>query len=557
MDKKHFFKNYLSKYVIILLFFAVISIVSIYFSHIYEQRIITGDDIQFHKNRIEGLYQALSNGDLFPRLNMTFLNSMGYASSIFYSDIFIYIPAIFRLIGFSITESYVAFLIIINFATFIIAYHSMFNVTKKNYNSLLFSVIYTLSTYRLLDMTTRAALGELLAFAFLPLAFLGVYHIFYGEQKKWYFLSLGMSLIIFSHLLSAVMFALFIFLFMILNFKKLLQNRVRLTSLVKAVLTTLPLVSLYFIPVLEQLASQTFKVGAAPIFFMSDKASNLGNMFLNALSNKSTPNIGIILLLFLFLYSLFFKKVTTKSTKDLFLISIFFLLLSTDLFPWKLLDGTFLNTFQFPWRFLTLVTLGLSWIISLDSLKLLMNKKLGLSIIAFSVLLSISFATNSRQDANEEDIVSFKQFNEISSFNIGVGLEYLPEATNYENLKTRNLDLSYNPDAVTIVNYVKKEDSVTFEYNTTDKELITLPLIFYKGYVSENSGSGAASAPFLNKKEDGLTAITVNGKGKVTVHYKDTLLQSISLYASLISWVIFTIYLLSLFYRNIHSYFIK
>lgn len=74
MDKKHFFKNYLSKYVIILLFFAVISIVSIYFSHIYDQKIITGDDIQFHKNRFEGLYQALSNGDLFPRLNMIFLN---------------------------------------------------------------------------------------------------------------------------------------------------------------------------------------------------------------------------------------------------------------------------------------------------------------------------------------------------------------------------------------------------------------------------------------------------------------------------------------------------
>ena len=152
----------------IAIFFIILSVVSLYFSHIYNFRMVTGDDYQFHAVRIEGLYEALRSHVYFPRINMTFMHSMGYATSIFYSDVYLYFPAVLRLLGFSLAESYVIFLVFVNFLTFVISYFSMMNIEKKISKSLIFSLLYTLSFYRLFDLTGRAALGETLAMSFLP-----------------------------------------------------------------------------------------------------------------------------------------------------------------------------------------------------------------------------------------------------------------------------------------------------------------------------------------------------------------------------------------------------
>lgn len=530
-----------NKYIVfILLLFLLLSIVMIYFSHIYEGKLIAGDDYQFHKMRIEGLYESIKNRMYFPRLNMMFMNSMGYASSIFYSDIFLYFPAILRIFGFSLSESYISLLILFNFLTFIVAYFSMYEVEKRVDRSLIFSMLYTLSTYRLFDVIKRAALGEVLAFTFLPLAFMGLYQILYKNHKKWYFLTLGMALIILSHLLSAILFAILIFVFLILNWKELYSNLFRKNSFIKAVATTIPLVSFYFLPILEQLISQKLKVSTNPVEYMSERAMNFQDIVTQSLSNVSdNANIGIVLLFFFIFYMVKIKDVKLKDTRHILITALLFTFLTTNLFPWKLFEKTFLNTIQFPWRFFTLVTLCLCWGIAQDKLNIFKNKMIIIFLLSFVTLLSVSYSLNVTQALGK---MAYGHLNELTTYRIGGGEEYLPEAANLDKLMEYDLKLNYDDKELMIKNYHKNRDEIIFNFKSSNKQTVTLPLIYYKGYVSELIGSGDISDPYLN--EDGLLSINVKGKGKVKVYYKGTTLQFMSLYFSMGSWFIFIAWLL-------------
>ncbi|MEK4947774.1 DUF6541 family protein [Carnobacterium sp. FSL W8-0810] len=538
----------------IIALFVFLSIFVLYFTIFHNGEIMLGDDLQFHKNRIEGLAEALRNHEYFPKVNMVFINTMGYASSIFYSDLFLYFPAILRVIGLSISETYILFIIAINFLTFIIAYISFFNVTMKQKNSLVFSLLYTLSTYRLLDITRRGAIGEVLALCFLPIAFMGLYHIIYGKPNRWYYLSIGMALIIYAHILSAIMLAFLILVFLLVNSKELLKNKNRITSFMKAVGITIPLVIGYFVPILEQMASQTFKVKSNPVVYISEKALKLGDIIFDALSNNPRPNMGILLIVFMFVYVFSLKKITSNSSKHFILLSTFFLILTTDLIPWRVLEQTFFNTIQFPWRFFTFVTLLTCWFIAEDSLNFFNNKVFKATVLIACVLFSFSYTINLRYQTDEKKMVTYNEFNKVDSYIIGSGLEYLPGNTDYDKLKTKNLNLGYDTENIDIQNYTKFRSTITFDFDTSSKQIVTLPLVYYKGYTSEFMGNGQVSKPYLNETEEGLASIAVEGKGTVTIQYKNTFAQNISLIVSIFSWIFLCVFLI--FRKEMYKYYI-
>ena len=60
--------------------------------------LVIGDDYIYHTARIQGIADSLKNG-VFPiKINSTMANSFGYASSTFYPDLFLYIPAIIMIL---------------------------------------------------------------------------------------------------------------------------------------------------------------------------------------------------------------------------------------------------------------------------------------------------------------------------------------------------------------------------------------------------------------------------------------------------------------------------
>ena len=69
--------------------------------------------------------------------------------------------------------------------------------------------MYTLMPYRFTNIFSRGDLGETLALVFWPLVIAGLYHVILGERKYWYYLVIGFSGVLQSHILSAAFVAAF------------------------------------------------------------------------------------------------------------------------------------------------------------------------------------------------------------------------------------------------------------------------------------------------------------------------------------------------------------
>lgn len=80
---------------------------------------------------------------------------------------------------------------------------------KREATAFIISIVYTFSTYRLLDAYSRFALGEFLAMTFVPMAIYGLY-IVMKDGKGWQWLGMGLSFTLLSHVLSALLCVLFL-----------------------------------------------------------------------------------------------------------------------------------------------------------------------------------------------------------------------------------------------------------------------------------------------------------------------------------------------------------
>jgi hypothetical protein len=136
------------------------------------------NDGQFHLMRIEGLTDSIRNHDYFPIVNTAFMGGFGYIANIFYADLWLYPAAILRLY-LPMSQALIIYYVLINFITFLTSFGSFYKASSKYWNSFVFSFVYTLSTYRIFDMTRRYDIGETETMIFLPIVLLGVYEIFY------------------------------------------------------------------------------------------------------------------------------------------------------------------------------------------------------------------------------------------------------------------------------------------------------------------------------------------------------------------------------------------
>ena len=144
------------------------------------------------------------------KLHPLWANGHGYAVGIFYGDAFLYFPAFLRLLGFSIQSAYKMFVALINLGTILCSYYAFRKMFSSKKSGLIGCIAYTLAPYRLMDLYTRASVGEYTAMMVLPLILCGFYMIFhYSKEKFWWKASLltafGLTGLIQSHVLSGLM----------------------------------------------------------------------------------------------------------------------------------------------------------------------------------------------------------------------------------------------------------------------------------------------------------------------------------------------------------------
>ena len=124
-----------------------------------------------------------------------------------YPYLFLYIGAFLRICRVSLALSYKVLIFLANLGAAVSAYVTVKSIVQSRRSVILAVVLYTLMPYRFTNIFSRGDLGEILALVFWPLVIAGLYHVILGDRRKWYFLVIGFSGALQSHILSAAFVA--------------------------------------------------------------------------------------------------------------------------------------------------------------------------------------------------------------------------------------------------------------------------------------------------------------------------------------------------------------
>ncbi|MBO5337777.1 MAG: hypothetical protein J6A94_11690 [Lachnospiraceae bacterium] len=351
----------------------------------FNDYLIYGHDLHFHLLRIEGMKLGFSKG-IFPvKIHPLWLQDYGYAVGVFYGDLALYFPAVLRLLGISVQDSYKFFVAAMNLGTILIAYYSFKRIFASRVAGILASMLCCLNYFRLLDLYRRVAIGECLGIMLFPLVFLAFYLVLTEtNEKNWWkyaiLTAFALTGLLQSHIISSGMACVFILFFCIICIKKVFQKYIFRSLALAAGLTVLLNVGFY-VPFLdyyngeigiasEEWAGNAFYSGIQrygtnliEMFSMLNYEPGTGFMLEDVKSGYAIgTSFGVGILLFLaFLICRFGKFRKDKNFKlaiICFSLGCFMLFMSTIYFPWDALAelGAVVEkvcgTLQYPWRML-------------------------------------------------------------------------------------------------------------------------------------------------------------------------------------------------------------
>ncbi|HJI12216.1 MAG TPA: hypothetical protein OIL80_05745 [Adlercreutzia equolifaciens] len=230
---------------------------------------IPHQDMVFHLYRIEGIAGALSDGQFPVRMQYSQFDGAGYPVSIMYGDLFLYFPAILVLLGLSATRAYSVFVIAINVATVVIAYFSFSRIFRSRRIGVFSAFLWTLSSYRLMDAFVRAAVGEYVALAFLPLIAFAVYAVFSKQPDlrrgySWLWGAVGLSAVIYSHIISVFLVLVVLLPAIIIGLIYNHEGYVWLRLAIVAALT-LALSAAFWVPFLDFYTTERLSINSAQV----------------------------------------------------------------------------------------------------------------------------------------------------------------------------------------------------------------------------------------------------------------------------------------------------
>lgn len=514
---------------------------------------VYGDDGVQHISRLMGTAQSISEGQIIPVIMSNFCNGFGYSWNIFYSPVTAYIPLIFSIFTSSFELMFKLFTILVVFLSGISMYEFVAKVTKNTNVGLLAAGFYIFSSYRFTDMYMRMAISELSSFIFIPMVFHGMYNIFHGEEKdkKSLLLTLGAAGLIITHIVIAMYTAIFCFVYLLLNIKKLKDKQV-IKSLGINIILILLLTSFYTIPMLEHKVTTQYEV------FKEGRMDIEEKLMLNKVDFKDLFYIGengfcfdinLVILVGIVLTILAFKKIDKENRKIYWfsLISgIICVIMSMRVFPFEKLPSI-LRMLQFSFRLLEFSTFFFAFVASINYSVIIKNFKIAdtlvLCIVTFLLLCPAIQKINFNKVWSEEKLWPAVEVNENTG-RVHAGcatFEYLPSKA-YDNLdyiKQRENRTYILSGDVTIEKEEKNGTNMSIVVsNIENNTSIELPYIYYLGYnVKLQDETGNVQKIDIYESDNGFIAINLpEGEyGTITVQYTGTILMKISYVVSILT----------------------
>ena len=520
--------------------------------------LIKGQDMTIHLAHIEGISSGLQNGEFPVRITGNQAYGYGYAMPVMYPDIFLYIPAVFRLFGVSAMLSYKVFLFLINVISVLLAYKSFQKLLNSTYGGIIGSAIYVLAPFRLVNLYERAALGEALAMTFLPLVVWGLYEILKGNYQKWYLASIGFACLFQSHVLTTLIVCIFSGITFLWFLPDMIRDRERICYLAAAAITSfcmvlwnaIPMLSYFRLPFKIKNESSLLHDSSVYLLQMFSNfwgAGKRGNITVGTTDGEMPLTIGVILFIGVVLFLVVYWKNKENKENAQMKMGIFFLCLggfslfmASWVFPWNYLQqiswiDQFVSKFQFAFRFLSITSLF--WTITTTvGILVLLDKidKKKVTLVFMSILvISVFFL----QGLLEKE--SFQTKSALVGVNDTDQL-YLYDCANMDAWKTDGMVIQMVPEnAITISDYEKKGSSQMFSYavtNPSQEIQLTIPMAYYPGYEVRCNGTKLETSLTENGKL-GIQLSAPEQNGKITIQFQERPAWIAANIISVISWI--------------------
>lgn len=383
--------------------------------------------------------------------------------------------------------------------------------------------------------------------AFLPLIFAGAYQVFKGDYRKWPMLSIGMTLLVYSHLLSVFIATLLLTIYFLIFLICADERKKRIMALINAVLSCTLMSLFQIVPLIEQILFT--KLSSSVTFPLNNQLFNFKQLIMVNLVNQLDKQVGFVLFISVVVICLRLRYIE-KTWRILFVISLCLLLATTCLVNWEKFPLDLLKVLQFPWRLNGFTTIFLSYLLVVVLLNL--KKYIYVSFMILAIFMNtVSVMRTCNLLAEEPVKVAFRELSERNDYYKLTHSVFVPDYTNEISKGTKTNIIPDDPrwrvvqhevyldkQLVNSVQSSYSASAATFQFtNSHNKsEIAYLPVYFYKGQIVYLDGKKVVSS----LSEWSSTAVAVPpGTHTLRVTYSYTLLAKISFIISLFSTFIF------------------
>ena len=454
---------------------------------------VIGHDGTYHMARLLNLADGLKNGQFPVRMGGFAYDGYGGVMSVFYPDTFLYPFALMILGGASAVYVCNVFSVALNIGAALSMYAAAKRLFEKRWAATGASILYTLASYRVVNVFTRIAFGEALAMVFLPLFLVNLYDVVCGDARRWKGLALSAACIFCSHMITTLLCAVLAAGFCLLHIRKIILQK-RLLPLVKAVLVCL-LLCLYRIGPLVMYSMQG--LGADDLFRnITEFSVELGQVLLmnagtitretnNPQVMEFSVEIGLPLMIgaALALYAALQKEERGKSewaALKLVAGGALMTIAATDFFPWgavSLLTQGQVGYIQFTWRLLILATPMLALAGGYGLCEFGGKRQDAAAVAALSMAVICVMPIFSSEIQNpiyvEKGVI-------ISPFMGRSFPEYTySDTTDFLAIRKRSVEIIGDAE---MADYEKRSTTITAQVSARTESRITFPLFDYDGF---------------------------------------------------------------------------
>lgn len=523
----------------------------------------SGHDLYYHLSRLHAMDVNFSLGEFPSMINHEALAGYGYASGLFYPDVFLYPAVLLMKCGLGIVAAYKFLVVLCALAVASSAYFCARRLSASCFGAFATSLLYTWSSYFATDLFVRQAFGEWSMFVFAPWIILGLYEIVMGDPRRFAYFSFGFAGLVLSHSLSLLMMAVVCAVFVAFNAVRLLREPRRILFLMLSPVPTLLVGAACILPMYEQFAHLHFHIEIEKNADILIRCMPFLKLVLEIPTSKADvwipSGIGtMIAVAALQRFRLTSRRTAPEVFRDMLLVAgLACLLMSTDMPSWK---GAFkpLAVVQFPWRFFGPATaflafgggLSLSALVGDDRSRERSWVWLVLCGAAFAWFVNVGYFYAAR--ISEHDF--------IRDFHGGrpqeaSGIHYLiRDGLSDTEIRSRgDVVTSSLPVEVKLTRPQKDVLQLDFSGNTGDND-VELPLIPYYGYAAHlQLADGVRERLNVGLGPNKLLSVNIPRKyanGQVRVRYEATTVQRLSQAVSLASGFAFLLLFVFLKRRN-------